>query len=91
MEEESEFGEIEYEGLKSEEVELPLRATPKRIFLIMLFPDPDDTADEILEGLIEEAEDRGLFFEIGSISEMAVEEVIKGSPLHQAITGLEHP
>jgi hypothetical protein len=91
MEDETELGEIEYDELEEEEVEVPLLATPKRIFLIMLFPDPANTAGEILEGLIDEAEDRGLFFEIGTISEMSIEEVAKGSRLHQAITGLEHP
>lgn len=61
---------------------------PSRIFFLFLGVEDGDLED-VVDAAIDDAEKRGLFFSCGSVSEMSMDDVVKGSPLHQALTGQE--
>ena len=62
---------------------------PKRVAIFFTAADDelDDSLDRTVSEVIDDAEARGLFFEWGAVSEMDIEDVISGSPLHQALNG----
>lgn len=47
----------------------------------------DDELEAVIEGVISESESRGLFFSWAARADMRPDEVVEGSPLHQALTG----
>jgi len=59
---------------------------PRRIMLYFTGVEDGDLED-VVDGVVDDANRRGLFFEWGSIGEMEMSSVIKGSPLHQVLTG----
>lgn len=76
-----EFGEPD-QGVSDDEGEQ--LADP---FRVAMFFTAAGSAEDVWDAVIEFAESRGLFFEWGASSPMPIEDVIEGSPLHQAITG----
>jgi hypothetical protein len=63
---------------------------PKRVAIFCTAVDTgDDELHETVARVSEDAESRGLFFEWAAIGDMDLDEVIQGSPLHQALLG--HP
>lgn len=90
LDEGMEPGEEEYDSdaLPSEE----LQKRPMRIALFFTGVGDDGESrelDGVIDGVIEDATKRGLFFEWGASDEMKDKEVIKGSPLWQAVHGRE--
>lgn len=63
--------------------------TPKRVALFCTAVDDgeDGNLRETVARVSEDAESRGLFFEWAAIGDMDVDEVVQGSPLHQALLG----
>jgi hypothetical protein len=47
----------------------------------------DGDLDATVTAVIDDADSRGLFFEWAAIGEMAIEDVVPGSPLHHALLG----
>jgi len=62
---------------------------PKRVAIFCTAVDSGEDGDlrETVARVSEDAESRGLFFEWAAIGDMDVDEVVQGSPLHQALTG----
>jgi hypothetical protein len=73
------------------DTEHPQNLRPKRVAIFLTAVDSGEDGDlrETVARVSEDAESRGLFFEWAAIGDMSVEEVIQGSPLHQALLG--HP
>ena len=64
--------------------------TPKRVavFFTAVEKDGDEgEISEIISRVADDAEARGLFFEWAAIGDMDINDVVTGSPLHQAMTG----
>jgi hypothetical protein len=62
--------------------------TPKRIVLFLTAVDTvDGDLDMVVSAVVDDAESRGMFFEWAAIGDMALEDVVQGSPLHRALTG----
>ena len=63
---------------------------PKRVAIFCTAVDTvDEDLHETVASVAADAESRGLFFEWAAIGDMDLDEVIDGSPLHQAL--LRHP
>ena len=62
---------------------------PKRValFFTAVDNDIDVDLDQCIAQVADDGEMRGLFFEWAAIGEMDINDVIQGSPLHQALLG----
>lgn len=64
---------------------------PKHVALFLTGIDGvEEDLHETVALVADDAESRGLFFEWAAIGDMDLNEVIDGTPLHQALTG-HHP
>lgn len=62
--------------------------TPKRIVIFLTAADSGDgDLDTVVSRVVDDAEAHGLFFEWAAIGVMDINDVVQGSPLHQALIG----
>lgn len=61
---------------------------PKRVAIFFTGIESSfDYMDEVIAHVVEDAEARGLFFEWAAVGDMEINDVVHGSPLHEALNG----